>query len=409
MLSNYREIFALPGALRFTIAGLITRMPIAILGLGLVLFIQTVTGSYGTAGAVSATYMLVQAIANPFIAKQVDRRGQARVMVPLTVVHIVALCLLMLSVYLHLWLGLAFVFAGIAGATVGSVGALVRARWAAAAQDQHQLDSAFSWEAVADEILFVTGPVVVTALATAVLPPAGVIASIIAVGVGGALFYTQRGTEPAPEPKAPRAVRGKVLSNSGILLVVACELCFGVNFGALDVSAVAFADEQGLKPLAGVSLAAYAAGSLIAGAIYGSINWKVSVRRRYAATLVLLSLGNWMCQLAVGMVSLSLVLFVVGFMIAPSLIAGSSVIQELAPPKRLTEALAWIGTSMGFGVSIGSFVAGLIIDRHGAHAALLLPACATTLAAVLAVAFNGRFDPAIRSHAARQARSVIEP
>lgn len=408
MLRNYSEIFALPGAARFTAAGLLTRLPIAVLGLGLILFIQSVTDSYAVAGAVSATYMLVQAIANPVIAKQVDRLGQARVMVPLTVIHIVSLCALLLSVYLGWWMVWTFLFAAVAGSTVGSVGSLVRARWVNATQNQKQLDTAFSWEAVADEILFVTGPVLVTALATAVLPPAGVIVSILAVGVGGIFFYTQKSTEPAPQPKAEKAVRGKVLSNSGIFIITVCELCLGVNFGAIDVSSVAFADEQGIKPLAGVALAAYAGGSLIAGALYGSITWKSPVRHRYATSMVLLAAGTWLCQVATSMVTLSLVLFLIGLTIAPSLIAGTFVVQELAPPQRLTEALAWIGTAMGFGVSFGSFISGWAVDHNGAHAGFLLPAIATTLAALTAVIFNRRFDPSVRSHAARQERLVVD-
>ena len=40
MFSAYRDIFGIPGALKFSAAGLIARLPIALLGLGVVLFIQ---------------------------------------------------------------------------------------------------------------------------------------------------------------------------------------------------------------------------------------------------------------------------------------------------------------------------------------------------------------------------------
>lgn len=61
-----------------------------------------------------------------------------------------------------------FVFAGIGGATVGSVGSLVRSRWSHLVTTPNQLQTAFSWESVADELLFVSGPVLATVLATAV-------------------------------------------------------------------------------------------------------------------------------------------------------------------------------------------------------------------------------------------------
>ncbi len=50
-------------------------------------------------------------------------------MVPIVITHLIALTLLIVSVYLDWWVGLTFVFAGIGGATVGSVGSLVRSRW----------------------------------------------------------------------------------------------------------------------------------------------------------------------------------------------------------------------------------------------------------------------------------------
>ena len=78
----------------------------AILGLGIVLFVQGVTGSYALAGVLSAVYMVAVAIATPFLAKLVDKHGQSRVMVPVTYVHLVATVALIVTVYADLWLSL---------------------------------------------------------------------------------------------------------------------------------------------------------------------------------------------------------------------------------------------------------------------------------------------------------------
>lgn len=69
---------------------------------------------------------------------------------------------------MNLRFGLVFVFAATAGSTVGSLGALVRARWVQIVKSKKQLDTAFSWASVVDEILFVTGPAGAMALATPV-------------------------------------------------------------------------------------------------------------------------------------------------------------------------------------------------------------------------------------------------
>jgi hypothetical protein len=54
-LARYRDVLRTPGALAFAIPGVIGRMPMAMLSLALVMLVTAATGSYGIAGAVSAT------------------------------------------------------------------------------------------------------------------------------------------------------------------------------------------------------------------------------------------------------------------------------------------------------------------------------------------------------------------
>src|SRR5699024_1650081 len=205
-LFPYTTLFrSLPGALKFSLAGLVARMPVAVLGLGIVLFIQGVSGSYGLAGIVTAVYMIVQALAGPGIARFVDRYGQARVMTPIVIIHLVSLP--------------PRIFAGLGGATVGSVGSLVRSRWSHIVDSPKKLQTAFSWESVADELMFVSGPVIATVLATAVWPPAGIILSMVTVGAGSLLLYIQKSTEPPPVERTTEA-KGHVFSNPGIFAII---------------------------------------------------------------------------------------------------------------------------------------------------------------------------------------------
>jgi MFS family permease len=400
VFNNYREILSLPGALKFSLAGLVARMPLAVLGLGIVLFIQGVSGSYGLAGIVAAVYMIVQAVAGPGIARFVDRYGQSRVMTPIVITHLVSLLLLIFAVYLEWWVGFIFVFAGIGGATVGSVGSLVRSRWSHIVDSPKKLQTAFSWESVADELLFVSGPVLATVLATVIWPPAGIILSMVTVGVGSLLLYTQKSTEPPPVARTTEA-KGHVFSNPGIFAIIIVNIFLGVNFGAIDVIAVAFADELGVKPSAGVLLSALALGSLISGALYGARNWKMVVHHRFGIAVSCLAVGACLMLLANSMLTYGIILVVVGSAIAPSLIGANSVIEQLAPPRRLTEAFAWLGTSLGFGVAFGSAIAGNIIDAHNAKTAMLLPAGCAVLGAVIALSLLKLLNPKRSSHEVR--------
>ena len=49
-LARYRDALRTPGVLAFAVPGVIGRMPMAMLSLGVVLLLTAVTGSYGIAG-----------------------------------------------------------------------------------------------------------------------------------------------------------------------------------------------------------------------------------------------------------------------------------------------------------------------------------------------------------------------
>src|SRR5215471_1433245 len=87
-LMPYAEIFRIPRAWRFSVAGIIGRMPMAMYGLGTVLLISAVTGKYGVAGSVSASGSLGGAACAPQIARLADTRGQRRVLMPLVTLFV---------------------------------------------------------------------------------------------------------------------------------------------------------------------------------------------------------------------------------------------------------------------------------------------------------------------------------
>lgn len=55
MASPYRALFAAPGTKGFSTAGFLGRMPLSMMGIGVVTMISQLTGRYGLAGALSAT------------------------------------------------------------------------------------------------------------------------------------------------------------------------------------------------------------------------------------------------------------------------------------------------------------------------------------------------------------------
>ncbi len=382
MLSTYRRILDHPGTALFSGTGLVARLPISMVGLGIVLLVQGTTGSYRTAGIVSAVALVSNGFAAIFQGRLVDRLGQARVLSPLICLWGLALAALMWSVQQGWPMALTFGLAVAAGVTLPSVGTCVRARWSHALEDPAQIQTAFALEGVADEVVFVSGPILVTVLATAVHPLAGLGAALVA-GVAGTLALAgQSGSEPPPHPRVVvRSHRARMpWTTIAPLTLVSASL--GVLFGAIEVTTVAFSEELGAKAYSGVLLALYAVGSLVAGVVTGAVWWRSGplVRLRWGAAamaLTVLPLG-----LIDSMVLMGVVLLAAGLAIAPTLIASLSLCERVLPASRLTEGMTFVHTGIVVGVAPGAAIAGAVIDAHGASAAYLVSFAGGLLAAL---------------------------
>ncbi|WP_159808421.1 MFS transporter [Cellulomonas citrea] len=387
MLSPYRDVLARPGALRFSAAGVLARMPMSMVGIGTVLMVQAVYGSYGLAGQVSGAYIVAQAVCSPVLANLVDRYGQARVMRPAVAVSAVGLTALLVAGMLKAPSAWVFVAAVVTGAGMGPFGALVRARWTLLLRDEPaRLHAAYSWESALDEVVFIIGPVITTVLATSVHPTAGLVVPGVAMVVGGLWFLAQRRTAPPPAPRSTPRPRGTVLTAPGMGALLAVFVAIGSIFGATDVATVALATEQGHKALAGVILGAFGVGSLLAGLVYGTRALTVPLSRRFLVGTVALALCISSFALVTNLWELAIAMLVTGLTIAPTIINGNALVSVLVPGHRLTEGLTFLGTSIGVGVSVGSAVAGAMIDAHGSRGGFFVAAAAGIVVLVSALA-----------------------
>jgi MFS family permease len=384
-LRPYEDIFRIPGAWRFSAAGLIGRMPMAMFGLGTVLLISAATGKYGVAGAVSAVGSLGYAFSAPRIARLVDARGQRRVLLALVAVFITGTAALIAAVELRLETWAFFVPGAIAGATMPSLGTMVRARWSALLAGTPRLHAAFSFESVADELCFVIGPAAVTLLATQVFPAAGVGAAAL-LCLGGTLWFA---AQRATEPELPRTAgtgaptrREKGAPAPGLVVLAPLYFLLGAMFVSVDLSTVSFAQHFGHKPLAGFILGTYALGSATGGLWYGSRQWRAPIENRFALTLTLTVLGVATFWAQPNLITLTCGLYLCGLTIAPTLIAGFSILEAQAKPGRRTEAMSWLSSGIGVGLAAGSSVVGFILDAHGPRAGYAFAAACGAASAV---------------------------
>nr|WP_260408041.1 MFS transporter [Planomonospora venezuelensis] len=374
-------MFSRPGVKGFVVSGLIGRMPMSMLGLGIMLLVKTLTGSYGMAGAVAGTVNVSYAVAAPLMGRLVDRFGQARVIVPLVLTHGAALAALMLCVELGAPAWSLFVSGIVIGAAAVPLGSLVRARWSHLLSGTDELHTAFSFESVADEVVFVAGPALATALATMVNPYAGLTVTLVCAVGGTLVFAMQRGTEPPVRAGGKHS--GTPITIPGIALLSCVFLAMGAVFGAVDLITIAFAEEHGVTPVSGLLLAAVASGSLVSGLWYGARRWKASLRSRFVRALGVFALGFTPIALIGNVWVMAPALFLAGLAISPTIITGYALVERLVPPHLLTEGMTWVSTAVGFGVALGAWAGGRLTDAYGASNAYGFAFGCALLAAVI--------------------------
>ncbi|MFJ4440241.1 MFS transporter [Streptomyces sp. NPDC088923] len=391
MPSPYRAIFRAPGTLSFSAAGLIGRMPLAMMGIGVVTMISQLTGRYGLAGGLSATIALAAAVLGPQLSRLVDRHGQRRVLRPATLIGLAATAGLLLATVYEAPDWTLFVFAAGIGC-VPSVGSMVRSRWAALYRDEpRMLHTAYSFESVVDEVCFVLGPIISIGLCTAWFPEAGPLLAGCFLAVGVFWLSGQKATEPAVHP-AGQHERGSAMRSVGLRVLVLTFVSTGVMFGAIDVVTVAFAEERGHKAAASLVLAVYALGSCLAGAVFGLFHFTRPPARRWLIGVCLVGVSMIPLQLVGNLPLLAVALFFAGLTIAPTMTTTMALVERHVPRAKLTEGMTWVSTGLAVGVALGSSVAGWVIDASGPKAGYAVPGVAGAVAVVVAFLGYRRLD-----------------
>lgn len=381
LMGAYQEIFAAPGSVAFSSAGFIARLPIAMIGIGIVTMISQLRGDYALAGALAALFALASAVIAPVVSRAVDRFGQRRVLPIAAGVSAVAIGILLVAVRLEAPDWVLFIVVIPAGATP-TIGAMVRARWVAIYVGKPVLRTAFAFESVIDELCFVVGPVLSVGLSIGLFPEAGPLAGVILLVVGTLLLVAQRSTEPKVHPRV--AGRGRsVLANPAMWILVTVMVMLGTIFGVIDVGAIAFTQEQNSPGSATVVLAMFAGGSGIVGLIFGSMHPTRSLRGQLmiaSSAVTILSIP----LLLVGSVpGLAVAYVLAGCAIAPTLITATALVEQIVPPEKLTEGMTLTVTGLGVGVALGSALAGQLIDRSGVSSAYMLAVGAAVTASIV--------------------------
>ncbi|CAL9583188.1 MFS transporter [Streptomyces sp. enrichment culture] len=405
MATGYLEILRVRHAARLLVGTLVGRLPNATAAIAIVLFVRAEGGSFSLAGALAAVYGVSNAVGQPVLGRLVDLKGQPRVQLPAAVLSALAMAV--------------FAFAGIgplplACAAVAAAGLFtppleggLRALWATVLPREDHVHRAYALDAVAQEVMFTVGPLLVTVCAALWSAQAALLVLNV-IGVLGALSVVVSAPSRAWR-SAPREAHWLgALRSPGLLALLAAFLFVGMALGSITVAAVSYGDDHGGDVVYGWLMAGLGFGALAGGLAYGARGWRGEPARRLRVLVALLAVCYLPLMLMPGPVAMTLLAALAGVFLAPAIACAFVLVDRHAPRGTVTEAFSWLVTTFTVGASAGTGVAGPVVEAGGALWGFAVPGVAGGVSLLVLIA-TGRVMAVPVGGAVVAARSENDP
>ncbi|MEU3094336.1 MFS transporter [Streptomyces sp. NPDC006967] len=405
MATGYLEILRARHVTRLLVGTLVGRLPNATAAIAIVLFVRAAGGTYSLAGALAAVYGVSNAVGQPALGRLVDLRGQPRVQLPAAVLSALAMAV--------------FAFAGTASDVLayGAVAAAglftppleggLRALWASVLPDRGHVQRAYAMDAVAQEVIFTVGPLLVTLCASLWSAQAALLV-LNALGVLGALSVVASAPSRAWR-SAPREAHWLgALRSPGLLALLGAFLAVGMALGSITVAAMSYADGHGGDQVYGWLMAGIGLGALIGGTAYGARQWAGEPARRLQVLVALLAVCYLPLMLLPGVVAMTLLTVIAGLFLAPALACAFVLVDRHAPRGTVTEAFSWLVTTFTVGASVGTGLTGPVVEAGGALWGFAVPGAAGGVSLLVLIA-TGRVLAVPAGRAVVAVRSENDP
>ncbi|GAA0291647.1 MFS transporter [Streptomyces polychromogenes] len=366
MAAGYAELLRTRHAARLLAGTLLGRLPNGTAAIAIVLFIRSEGGSYSLAGALAAAYGLANAVGQPLLGRAVDLYGQPRVQLPAALVS--ALGMVWLAAAGTASMAAAYAAVLVSGLFTPPLEGGLRALWPSVLGGREErVHAAYAMDAVAQEVMYTVGPLLVT-LCVALWSPAAALLVLNGVGLVGVLMVVL--SEPSRTWRSvPREAHWLgALRSRGLLALLGAFFFVGMALGSIAVAAVAYADGHGGQAVYGWLMAALGLGALVGGVVYGARQWAGAPERRLRLLVGLLAVGYLPLMLTVGPVAMTALAALSGVFLAPSLACAFIVVDRHAPAGTVTEAFSWLVTFFGVGAALGTAAAGPAVEMGGTTA-----------------------------------------
>ncbi|WP_371597243.1 MFS transporter [Streptomyces sp. NBC_00564] len=383
MAAGYLEILRARHAARLLTGTLIGRLPNATAAIAVVLFIRAEGGSYSLAGALAAVYGVSNAVGQPLLGRLVDMYGQPRVQLPAALVSALGMALFAFAGTDPL--PVAYVAMAVAGLFTPPLEGGLRALWPSVLRKEEQVHTAYAMDAVAQEIMFTVGPLLVT-LCVALWSAQAALLVLNVIGVLGALSVVVSPPSRAWR-SAPREAHWLgALRSAGLVALLGAFLFVGIALGSITVAALSYSDSHGGDAVYGWLMAGIGLGALVGGTVYGARRWTGAPERRLSLLVALLAVCYVPLMLVPGPVAMTALTALAGVFLAPCIACAFVLVDRHAPRGTVTEAFSWLVTTFTVGASVGTGLAGPVVEWGGAVWGFAVPGVAGAAALVVLLA-----------------------
>lgn len=394
MLDRYRRVLGAPHVLALVVSSVLARTPIGMISLALVLYVERLTGSFGSAGAVTAAFAIAAGIASPLQGRLIDRVGQRRVLVPCVCAHAAAIAGIVALGETGAPPAVLAIVAGLAGAGTPPVGAALRPLWPILLDDEALLPAAYALDSILVEAVFSVGPLLTAALVALFSPVAALFAGA-GITLLGTLWFAA--LPPSRQWRGEPSTAGWAgpLQAAGMLTLLVAAAGAGACFGVFEVALPAFGKDHGSASVGGPLITAWALGSMAGGIVYGALSERLgALRRAFLLLAALLPVVSALTLLASSLVAMAMLIPLAGVVIAPLQATQNQLVGLVAPAGTITEAYTWVLMGLVVGLAGGNALAGALVDASGWRAAVLAGCVLAALGAVAAWARRTTLRPA---------------
>ncbi|WP_458111305.1 MFS transporter [Arthrobacter sp. R1-13] len=406
--------------------GLFARLPLAMLTVGALTLVTSVSDSYAIGGTAAGAVGIGSALGAPVLGGLADRHGQRIVLLAASLINCAAVLALILAACLAPGTGAldqgmpVLLAAFLAGASCPQVGPLARVRWMAltargsTVNNAKDLDTALSYESTADELTFVLGPALVGVLASLVAPwlPLALAAALTITLVPAFAVHRTHlavprrikppvrdkpvlnkraedepaGDEPAADkpgndepardhkPGKNSATRFSVAAS--VALPVAAMVCMGTFFGSTQTALSSFSAGFATSEIAGLLYAVMGLSSAAAALSVAYWSRRISLVMRWMVSAGLMTGFALLLMLPSTALPMILVLLILGLPVGPLMVTVFGIGGLVAPTGKLGTVMTALASGIVAGTALGSSIAGHLAQDHGYSTAFLVPVCA---------------------------------